>query len=73
MKTDDIDRIFIGKLRTNTKPIEFALGGDDDAYIIPNPDRQLMFELSLAIRSYQFRKNKQLKLKYDTRRSNRKN
>lgn len=46
----DIDRMFIGELRSHTGPITINLmsaeGGG--ARIIPNPDRQFMFELSLA-------------------------
>lgn len=58
-----IDMMFIGKLRTNTKPIMFSLGEEEDAYVIPTPDAQLMYELSCVIRSFYFRRNRKLNSK----------
>lgn len=53
--------VFIGKLRTNTNPIMFSLGGEEDAYVIPTPDAQLMYELSCVILSFYFRRDRKLK------------
>ena len=51
--------MFIGALRTNTGPIHIELGGAGfDGYTIPMPDKQLGFELSLAIQNYYKRRNK---------------
>lgn len=58
-KKSDIDRIFIGELRSHTGPVKITLGrtsvlellDEGGARIIPNPDRQFMFELSLAYQS----------------------
>lgn len=55
----DMDRMFIGELRTHTGPVKITLGrtsilelmDDGVARIIPHPDRQFMFELSLAYQS----------------------
>lgn len=60
MAKNNVDKVFIGKLRTNTKPIMFSLGGEEDAYVIPTPDAQLMYELSCVIRSFYFRRNRKL-------------
>ena len=62
MAKNNVDMVFIGKLRTNTNPIEISLGGAD-SYVIPFPDKQLMYELSCVFRSYHFRRNKQLNSK----------
>lgn len=51
--------MFIGELRTHTGPVKITLGrtsilelmDDGVARIIPHPDRQFMFELSLAYQS----------------------
>ena len=59
MAKNNVDMVFIGKLRTNTNPIEISLGGAD-SYVIPFPDKQLMYELSCVVHAYQFRRNKQL-------------
>ena len=54
----DMDRMFIGELRSHTGPVKITLGRtsvlellDEGARIIPHPDRQFMFELSLAYQS----------------------
>ena len=64
----DIDRIFIGELRSHTGPVKITLGrtsvlelmDEGGARIIPHPDKQFMFELSLAYQSFLMRKEKQL-------------
>ena len=59
MKNDNIDRMLIGALRTNSGPIRIELsGGTLDGVTIQNPDKQLGFELSLAIQNYYRRKRK---------------
>lgn len=58
-KNDDIDRMFVGELRTHTGPVKITLGrtsvlelmDEGGAKIIPHPDKQFMFELSLAYQS----------------------
>ena len=55
----DMDRMFIGELRSHTGPVKITLGrtsvlellDEGGARIIPHPDRQFMFELSLAYQS----------------------
>ena len=55
----DIDQMFIGALRTHTGPLHIELlGGEHGSYTIPMPDKQLGFELSLAIQNYYRRRNK---------------
>ena len=45
----DIDRMFIGELRTHSGPVTISLtDSEGGARTIPRPDRQFMFELSLA-------------------------
>ena len=61
---EKIDRMFIGALRTNKGPIHIQLG-DGTGYMLPEPDKQLGFELSLAIQGFQRRREKQLKQKQD--------
>ena len=57
MKNDDtIARMFIGAIRTNTNPIHIELYGTDNVWMIPTPDKQLGYELSLAIQNYYRRK-----------------
>ena len=57
MKKSDIDRMFIGELRTHTGPITICLSKDmGGARIIPHPDKQFMFELSVAYQSLLRRK-----------------
>ena len=54
-----MDRMFIGELRSHTGPVKITLGrtsilelmDDGRAKVIPNPDKQFMFELSLAYQS----------------------
>ena len=59
MKNDNIVSVFIGALRTNSGPIRIELSGATlEGIIINNPDKQLGFELSLAIQSYYRRKQK---------------
>lgn len=49
--------MFIGALRTNTGPIRIQLGGATfDSLTIPSPDKQLGFEISLAVQNYYRRK-----------------
>jgi hypothetical protein len=56
-KNDAIERMFIGALRTNTGPIRIQMGGATfDSLTIPSPDKQLGFEISLAVQSYYRRK-----------------
>ena len=51
--------MFIGELRSHTGPVKITLGrtsilelmDDGRAKVIPNPDKQFMFELSLAYQS----------------------
>lgn len=51
--------MFIGALRTNAGPLHIELLGEDHgSYTIPMPDKQLGFELSLAIQNYYRRRNK---------------
>lgn len=54
MKNKDIDRIFIGALRTHKGPIHIELISQIDTtdYTIPTPDKQLLFEISLAVQNY---------------------
>lgn len=48
----DIDRMFIGELRTHSGPVTISLmDSEGGARFIPNPDKQFMFELSLAYQS----------------------
>lgn len=55
----DMDRMLIGELRSHTGPVKITLGhtsflelmDDGVARIIPHPDKQFMFELSLAYQS----------------------
>lgn len=62
----DIDRMFVGKLRTHTGPVKIALGRcsvlefteEGGARVIPHPDKQFMFELSLAYQGLLRRKEK---------------
>ena len=64
----DMDRMFIGELRSHTGPVKIIFGrtsvlellDEGVARIIPHPDRQFMFELSLAYQSFMKRKEKQL-------------
>ena len=45
----DVDRMFIGELRTHTGPVTISLmSTEGGARTIPHPDKQFMFELSLA-------------------------
>ena len=53
----EIDRMFICELRTNTGPVTISLMSSMGARTIPNPDKQFMFELSLAFQSFIRRKN----------------
>lgn len=59
----NIDRMFIGAVRSNTGIIRFMIGEGENtrSYSIPYPDKQLGFELSNAIQSYMIRRDKQLK------------
>lgn len=60
-KNDDIDRMFVGELRTHTGPVTISLmdsGGV--ARTIPHPNKQFMFELSLAYQSL-IRRNQKYK------------
>lgn len=58
-QNSDIDRMFIGELRSHTGPITISLmDSEGGARVIPNPDKQLGFELSLAIQNYYRRRNK---------------
>lgn len=60
--------MFIGELRSHTGPVKITLGrtsilelmDDGRARVISNPDKQFMFELSLAYQSFYMRKEKQL-------------
>ena len=65
----DIDWMFIGELRTHTGPVKIVLGrtsildftDEGGAKTIPNPDKQFMFELSLAYQGLLRRKEKHFK------------
>lgn len=54
----DIDRMFIGELRTHVGPIRIQLvgGATLDSLTLATPDKQLGFEISLAVQSYYRRK-----------------
>ena len=53
MKNSDIDKMLIGALRTHIGPLHIELlGVGHGSYTIPMPDKQLGFELSLAIQNY---------------------
>ena len=55
-QNSDIDKMFVSELRSHTGPVKITLGrtsvlellDEGGARIIPHPDRQFMFELSLA-------------------------
>ena len=51
--------MFIGAIRTHKGPLHIELmGAENGAYTIPQPDKQLAFELSVAIQSYYLRRKK---------------
>ena len=61
MRKSDIDNTFIGLLRDNKAPISIAMG--EHSHTIPQPDKKLMFEISVAIKSFILRRNKKLEEK----------
>lgn len=56
MKTSNIDNTFVGLLRDNKAPVSIVMG--EYRHTIPMPDKQFMFELSVAYKALMMRKDR---------------